>query len=301
MSQSVTSSFAAENAKASKKVDYAFVIAGSPTVYTVARNDYTLAGELANFTSIHTWADLPVCSGAAQKGRPEEGGLTIGQANVSVLDRRANGVRKLSDLLSRRSYLETYTGKTNVALLTSDITNDQTTIGAAPINSAWFPATGGLLYIGQECIKYGSHNGSSFLSCERGHLGTSPTPHYAFYSAPTDWQWVNIGKYFPAWIPMFPTGRVPLTVAFPFLPSVLGRRATIYKGYQDLPMSDWARAFSGIIVGAEKRGPAVTFSIMSSTWSFYGDGRPSLSDRRTADRGPSRGDPMGRYASSTTC
>ena len=61
MSQTVTPSFAAQNASGSKALDFAFIIAGWPTVYTVARGDYALAGDFANFTSIDDVMRLTTC------------------------------------------------------------------------------------------------------------------------------------------------------------------------------------------------------------------------------------------------
>src|SRR5690242_5954474 len=100
MSQTVSSSFAAQNAVGAKKLDYAFVIAGWPTVYTVSLSSYALAGDLANFSAINAWADIPACAGAMVKGRPEEGCLSIGQMDITILDRRSSGVRQITDLLS---------------------------------------------------------------------------------------------------------------------------------------------------------------------------------------------------------
>jgi hypothetical protein len=88
MSQSLPTNFATLNAFANKTIDYAFVIAGWPTVYTVVKDSYALSGTpFSQFTNVRAWADVPAAVGAAMKSRPEEGGLTIGELEIDVQDR----------------------------------------------------------------------------------------------------------------------------------------------------------------------------------------------------------------------
>jgi len=239
MSQTVTNSFFAQNAQGAKGLDYAFVIAGWPTVYTISKDTYALAGDLTNFSTIHKWANIPVAAGASVKGRPEEGGLTIGQVDVDVLDRVANGKHELTDLLAREAYLEG-TSAGVVTALSADLSNSATTVTVG--STTGFPASG-TIHVGLECIKYTGTTSTTFTGCTRAYLLTSATPH-------------QNGQY-----------------VYSFMPSLFRRKAYVYKGYQNLGMDQWARAFGGVIAGAEKTGALVTFSIMSTTWDYYTDGR----------------------------
>lgn len=239
MSQSVTASFAAQNALGAKGLDYAFVIAGWPNVYTIAKSSYSLAGDFLNFSTLRAWANIPSAAGASLKGRPEEGALTIGQLDIAVLDRVFNGKRELTDLLAREAYLEG-TSAGVITSLTATASNAATTITVA--STTGFPSAG-TIHIGFECIKYTGTTSTTFTGCTRGYLLTSATPHQS-------------GLF-----------------VYSFMPSLYRRRAFLYKGYQNLGLDQWARAFGGVIAGAEKTGTLVTFSVMSTTWEGYTDGK----------------------------
>jgi hypothetical protein len=239
MSQTVTSSFAAQNLAGAKGLDFAFVIAGWPAVYTVSKDSYAFAGDLASFSTAHAWANIPEAVGARVKDRPEEGGLTIGQLDVSVLDRVSGGVRQLTDLLAREAYLEG-TSPGTVTALTVTLDTVMTTVTVT--STTGFPSTG-TIHVGLECIKYTGTTATTFTGCTRGYLLTSATPHVS-------------GLY-----------------VYSFMPSLYRRKAYLYKGYQNLGLDQWARAFGGVIAGAEKTGTMVKFSVMSTTWEGYTDGK----------------------------
>lgn len=243
MSQTVTTSFSAQSAQSAKSLDYAFVIAGWPTIYTVAKENYTLAGDFANFSApIHAWANIADCQGARVKGRPEEGGLSIGQMDIGILDRLSGGVRTLTDLLSRQAYLEG-TSPGQITTLTAALDNSAATVTVA--STSGFP-TAGTIHIGLECIKYTGTTSTTFTGCTRGYLLTSAAPHRL------------------------------ASGAYSFMPSLYRRPAYLYKGYQNLGLDQWARAFGGVVAGAKKSGAVVTFSVMSTTWDTYTDGKRVL-------------------------
>src|SRR5436305_1617014 len=109
--QTVDPSYAAKNAQSAKDPDFIFAISGWPSLYSVVRGDYTIpaTGDLSTasgFSKVYPWMNIPNGAGAKVKGRPEEGGMTLGQLNVSILDRRVNGVRALTDLVSRQAYTD---------------------------------------------------------------------------------------------------------------------------------------------------------------------------------------------------
>ena len=250
MSQTVGASFAAQTRLNAKSLDFAFVIAGWPTIYTVAKDSYGIpaSGPLAAFSSLKAWADLPAAIGEAAKGRPEEGGFTIGEAEVTILDRRAGGFRPVSDLISRESYLRnwesTFAFPADIpAVAGGALTAAATTIQLNEVTG--FSAAGGLAYVGLECVKYtGVDSGLRQLTgCTRGHLLTSATRHEGD------------------------------TRVYNFMPSLYRRKAFLYKGYQNLGLADWAPAFGGAIAGVEKRGLGIAFRVMSTTWHLHNDSR----------------------------
>lgn len=165
--QDSNDSFSARNADPAKAPEYAFVIAGWPTVYTIGSSDYALAGDLAEFVApLRAWADFPSGSGAKVKGRPEEGKMTIGQMDVEVLDRVENGVRAMSNLLSRQAYLD---GNVSGAktYLTSAITAGQT--DNIPVASVAGLSAGQVVHISFEAIRIGSISGLNLNGCTRGY------------------------------------------------------------------------------------------------------------------------------------
>lgn len=242
MSQTWTVS---QNDSAAKSLDFAFVIAGWPTIYTIAKSDYTRAGIFANFTATKVWASVPVSpTGQAVKGRPEEGGMTIGEMEVSILDRSSGGSREMTDLLSREAYLRGPAGSSGTATtLNGPLSNDPTITTITVGSVGGFSSSGGFAYVGLECIKYTGTSGNTLTGCTRGALMTSCTPHL--------------------------TG----SFIYSFMPSLFRRKAFLYKGYQDLALESWAPAFGGVIAGVQKQGPAVVFRVMSTTWNTWSDGR----------------------------
>ena len=243
--QPSNTSFDARNADPAKAPEYAFVIAGWPTIYTVGRADYTPAGELATFPSQRAWADFPSGSAAKVKGRPEEGKMTIGQMDIEVLDRVEDGVRAISSLLSRQAYLEGNAPGTKT-YLTSATTASQT--DNILLASTAGLSTGSVIHISLEAVRVGTvTSGTRLDGCTRGYRLTSPTPHANL---------VNV---------------------YHFLPNYYRRKAFIYKGYRQLPMDKWLPAYAGLITAAKKQGPKVSFSLLSTTWETYADGDTSAS------------------------
>jgi hypothetical protein len=258
MSQVVLPRFATQNAQGAKDLDYAFVIAGWPVIYTVAKNSYTPAGALspwASFTNpIQAWANIPDAVGGNPKGRPEEGTCTIGQVDIDVLDRVYQGTRALSDLLSRQSYVIGAQQQIPITLA-SPLTGSSTSVNVTDANGI---ATGSLIYVGLECIKVGTKVQRTYPDtswdlngCARGYLLTSSTPHPG-----------------PGPTPGLPGARI-----YSFMPSLFRRRCYVYKGYQNLAMDQWAPAFGGMIGGVAKHGAKVTFSLFDATWLAYANGK----------------------------
>lgn len=251
-----------QNAQNAKDVDYAFVIAGWPTIYTVAKNTYALGGDLsaANgfappntatpLVTSNAWADVPDAIGSGAKGRPEEGSCTIAQIDVGVLDRVTNGKRALSDLLSRQAYLRVLTLTTNLSVSVPNGFQDPGGIHSLPVLSTSAFPNAGTIYVGLECIQYTSKTATTFDGCTRGFLGTSPTPHAG---------------------PTVPFGSDGARV-YPFMPSLYGRKAFLYKGYQNLGFAQWVRAFGGVIGGVAKQGPKVTFTLFDNMWLTWANG-----------------------------
>src|SRR5437660_11499729 len=111
MSQTVDPSYAAKNAQSAKDVDFILAISGWPTLYSVVKGSYAIpaSGDLSSasgFTAIQPWMNAPSGVAAKVKGRPEEGGMTIGQMDLEIVDRVSTGKRALTDLVSRRAYLD---------------------------------------------------------------------------------------------------------------------------------------------------------------------------------------------------
>ncbi len=252
MSQTPTSSYDAQSAAQSKAVDFAFVIAGWPTVYTVVKKDYTLAGDLAGFSTIENGADLPVVVGAVPKGRPEEGPMTIGEMEITLADRRSAGVRGITELLSREWHKEQDVLDPIPKTLDGDLS-----MGASDIklNSLSNVATSGVAYVGLEAVSYsGLDTGQKkLLNCVRGYRLTSATPHVS-------------GTH----------------VYFTEMPTLDRQRAFLYKGYQNLGLEHWLPAFGGVLTGISKRGPSVTFTVMSTTWHTYDENKSYLNMLRAS-------------------
>ena len=235
MAQSVSQEYTERMADPSKRVDYAFVISGWPTVYTVAQSGYTAAGDLANFTSFRSVMDLPRFAGAKCKGRPEEGKTSIGEMGVKIQDRLASGTREMTDLASRFSYLlDDSTG--NEDTVDGNMSRSITTI---TVDSTAGFASSGNIYIGQECIKYTGTNGTQFTGCTRGYLLTPQMEH-----------------------------RDGVKV-YDYLPNLYRRLCFLYKGTQDLTLDKWAPAFGGCIVADRKMEAGLALTCEDATWWYY--------------------------------
>ena len=242
MAQTSNTSFNERTADPAKALEYAFVIAGWPTIYTMNSAGHTLAGDLANFTAQRNWLTELGGSAGKFKGRPEEGQTTIGQLDVGIVDKVDAGVRAISDLMSRQAYIEgTSTGYSTT--LTGNHTRTVTTITVASTTN--FP-TSGQIHIGQECINYTGVTATTFTTCTRGYLLTDKNPHRA-----------NVKVY-------------------SFMPSLYRRLAYLYKGFQGLGPTSWLKAYGGPIVGEGKDGSVVTLEVMGQTWEMYKDGNMLL-------------------------
>lgn len=245
--QTIDDSLKTRDAIASKDLDFAFLIAGWPTIYTM-RGDtgYSVptTGDFSQFTAIQTgWMQPPSGSAAKMKKRPEEGQSTIGQMDVEIIDANVSGGRKLSDLLSRQAYLE---GASAGAITTLSANMTRAGTGTITVAStAGFPAAPSVFFIGQECIRYDAMTGTTFNvpSGGRGYRLTSPNAHAA-----------NVKVY-------------------GFFPSVYRQMGMVYKGYKSVPLEKWARAYAGPISGDSKAGAFVKFEIMSANWETYRDGK----------------------------
>ena len=246
MSQSVNASLSARDAQSAKALDSAFVVAGWPTVYTVAKSyQVPSTGDLStangfSFGSTQAWASIPDAVGQGVKGRPEEGGITIAQLDIDVLDRVSSGKRQISDLLSRQAYLNGASPAGPTTTLSGALSNGLTeTSGNITVASTSAFGNTGVIFIGLECIYYGKKTSTQFQNCVRGYRLTSQTPH--------------------------PDGAM----VYSDMPSIYRRRAYLYKGYQSLGLEKWAPAFGGAITGASRVGAQVTFSVSDTSWLAY--------------------------------
>lgn len=235
MAQTVSTEYTNRMADPSKRVDYAFVIAGHPTVYTVVKDDYSAAGDLANFTDFRAIMDLPRVAGAKTKGRPEEGSATIGEMTVKLQDKVVSGSREMTDLASRFSYLlDNSTGvETNVN------GNMSRTITTITVDSTTGFASSGNIWIGQECIKYTSTSATQFQGCTRGYLLTPQMEH-----------------------------RDDVRV-YSYLPNLYRRLCYLYKGTQDLTLDKWVKAFGGCIVDDRKQEAGLVLTAEDAMWWAY--------------------------------
>lgn len=217
------------------RADFAFVVGGWPTIYTVSSSDYTLAGDLANFDSIRAWANLPDLSSRKCKGRPEDGQVSFGSVSQGIMDVNEDGARALTDLAARFSYL---LGESSGVETTANgaIGRTDTTITLTDASS--LPSSG-RIWISQECISYTGKSTNDLTGCTRGALLTASSPHedgvkvYAY--KPT----LNMSPFF------------------------------LYKGAVDLPMEHWLPAGGGVIMSDAKSGNLLVLTGMDTGWLFW--------------------------------
>lgn len=79
-------------------------------------------------------------------------------------------IRKITDPMPENPFI-LYSGK-----IKSDITEDEYDI---EIDSGFFPASGGIIRIGDEIMRYGSFDNGTLMGVERGYAGTKATEHKA--------------------------------------------------------------------------------------------------------------------------
>ncbi len=232
-------------ANPSVAVDYAFVIAGHPTIYTVNEDGYSIpaTGDLSTaegFTGIRQWLYVPKGAASSVKGRPEEGAASIGQIDVEILDMVESGVRALSDLVSRQYYLENTGAETT---LNGDISASATTL---VFTDATNLSEGQIVHIGQEAVLLGTKSSNTFTDCTRGYRLTPATPHLDGVSVYT------------------------------FKPTLDRTMVYLFKGSRDLPLDKWLRAAGGVLAEEKKGKGKFHFVALGTTWETYAKGTKRL-------------------------
>jgi hypothetical protein len=114
------------------------------------------------------------------------------------------------------------------------------------LDASQLPATNGVVFVGLECIHYATKSGNTLQTLTRGYRLTSATRHPSL-----------------SWV-------------YTFMPSLHRRKAYLYKGYQGLPLVDWAPAWGGVVAGLQKIGAAVRFRVMSNIWHTYNEGERGM-------------------------
>lgn len=254
-----------------KRPDFALVISGHPIIYTYATT-YALASGSHNlsttngFTTSYAWIakdGIEIASSKLKEAMPEGGGFSIGNATVEVLDRFGESTitRDLTELVSRQAFRE------------GNVTGSEYTLGAAltksgtsiTLVSTTGLSNGGTIWIGSEAIKIGTVASSTSLTgCTRGYLLTNAVPH-----------------------------ENAVTV-YGYLPALKGRPFWIYKGYQDLALSEWLPMWGGTIEHVGRSEPGVVrFSGKPTEWEMWGGTasglRPAAPSLVNAPRAPSHG------------
>lgn len=234
MAQTSNAQYDAAMADNHKAVDYILAIAGWPTLYSVVKSDYTLAGDLANFDALYNWMDLPKSAGARTKGRPEEGSSTIGEISVAIQDTVLAGTRHMTDLTSRFAYLlDQSTGVETQINALAGLSRTNTTV---TVDSTTGFASSGRIWIGQECIAYTGTTATTFTGCTRGSLLTDAAFH------------------------------VDNQKVYGYLPNLYRRTAYLYKGTQGLTLDKWLKCFGGPIISDHKDGTQVYLTVEDARW-----------------------------------
>lgn len=254
MPQTVSAAYQQLDASPSKRPDFVFVVGGWPTIYTVADDSYAIGSgahalsSTNGFTTVRKWSDAPEISPSKMKGAfPEAGGYDIGDLVVELIDKHgvSTVTRDLSDFLSRQAYVE---GNRTAAeyRLSSTITTTKAATDIVLQSTAGIVA-GDVLHISQESILVGSVNGDGITlnGCTRGYLLTNASQHE-----------VSVKVY-------------------SYIPNLTGRPCWVYKGYRDLPLSSWVKAWGGIITNASRGRPGkVVIQARATTWVMWGGSAP---------------------------
>ena len=252
MAQTASTAYQELDASPSKRPDFVFVVAGSPVVYAVADDTYTIsagAHDLSStngFTTIRKWSDLPEISASKMKGAfPEAGGFDIGDLKVELLDKHGSSTttRDLTDLLSRQAYLEGNRTGSEYELTSDPLTKATGTINLVSTSGI---TAGDVIHISQEAILVGTvASGTQLTGCTRGYLLTNATRH-------------EVG-----------------VKAYSYLPNLIGRPCWLYKGYRDLALSSWLEAWGGLLTAAYRSEPGkVTLQARATTWAMWGGSAP---------------------------
>ena len=251
MAQTASASYQELDASPAKRPDFLFVIAGWHEVYAVADDTYTLSAgahdvsSTNGFTRIRKWAGLPEISAAKMKGAfPEAGGFDIGDLKIELLDKHgvSTTTRDLTDLLSRQAYIEG--NKSGVETTTSAVhTKTATTINLASTTGI---VAGDVIHISQEAILVGTvASGTQLTGCTRGYLLTNATRHETSVKV------------------------------YGYIPNLEGRPCWLFKGYRDLALSSWLKAWGGLITTAARGEPGkVSLQARSTTWAMWGGSAP---------------------------
>lgn len=243
----LTSAYLQADLNPSKRPDCIIAIAGWATLYScVATYTVPATGDLSTAEGFATarmfaWSDFPNVSASKMKGSfPEEGGFDAGKCDVDLHDKYGTSTttRDLTDLLSRAAFLENNRTGTETTL-SAAITKTAATINVASTTGI---VAGDVIHISQEAILVGTVASSTqFTGCTRGYLLTDATLHS------------NAVK------------------VYGYMPSLIGRRLFVYKGYQDLALTDWLRMWGGTITEAGRSEPGkIKLGARGTTWEAWG-------------------------------
>lgn len=227
---------------ASRECDYALVIAGWETVYTVSGR-YTLPATAANGLSTSAGflpetkplASRPRIS-TAGASRPESGEMSTSALQVELL---ASPGSSVGELVSRERFRGDAAG-----FLRSHLYSAIDSVQDLPV--AWdapFSEGGGFAFVGTECIHYdavvpssGPHEPTILSNCSRGQRLTAAAPHAS------------------------------QAVVYPFMPSLHWRTGVLFKGIRGLALEYWLPAFGGVISGISSHGNRIGITFSGTTW-----------------------------------
>ena len=230
----------------SKTPDFAFVLAGHPTIFTVGSDAYSIPSTGASglttgngFSTVRRWLNAPkIAASKIKTPHPEGGECDIGACDVEILDRMDAGTRAWTELLSRQALLEG-NAPGNKTSLSAGIGKATTIITLADVSAF---DTGDIVWIGHEAILLGDRAGNTFgniTPCTRGYLLTTPTEHAAGVAC------------------------------YDYLPSVFRQPAYVFKGYRDVSLDLWLKGFGGTVVGLEKGPGLAKVRLRPFTWDAH--------------------------------